>query len=361
MKTDAKVLICYNKPVSVFSIYNGKPAGSISSSHGMKDFVSNDLSESGFSKEIGNIKKILQEYFIEVKTLPIDGNVENTINKIVNFSPDVIFNFVESIEGISTYEYCIAGLFELLRFQFTGNVPTCLGNCLDKERTKSILNSFGIASPNSFIIKNHNNISQKEFKLKFPVILKLQNEDASIGISEYSVVENFLALNKQLSFLFENYNKDIIIEEYIDGRELNVAVLGNKVLPISEIQFEGLPEGFPKIVTYDGKWIAESIYYEYTKPCCPAILNKEMKKKIEEIALSAFNAMNCRDYARVDIRLDSDGTPFVIEVNPNPDISMDSGFARAAAAAGLSYADLLFTIANFALARKEYDTQIKAS
>ena len=144
------------------------------------------------------------------------------------------------------------------------------------------------------------------------------------------------------------------------GRELNCAVLGGKPLPISEIDFTGLPEGLPKIVTYDGKWMEDSVYYENTKPVCPAELNEDLKKNIEEIALQAFEAMNCRDYARVDIRLDKNNNPFVIEVNPNPDISTDSGFVRAAAAAGISYSGLLSTIAEFALNRKKNDSQIKA-
>jgi D-alanine-D-alanine ligase len=202
--------------------------------------------------------------------------------------------------------------------------------------------------------------------LSFPVILKLLNEDASIGISEFSVVKNFLQLKKQLNFLLRTYKQEIIIEEYIDGRELNVAVLNDIVLPISEIKFTGLPKGLPKIVTYDGKWISNSIYYENTKPKCPAILNKITKNKIEKIALESFEALNCRDYARVDIRL-KDKSLYVVEVNPNPDISFDSGFARAASAAGISHQELLVTIANFALSRhqafsrKKHDTETKAS
>ena len=185
------------------------------------------------------------------------------------------------------------------------------------------------------------------------MILKLMNEDASIGISEFSVVKNYTELRKQFSFLVETYNKDIILEEYIHGRELNVAILGGRVLPISEINFTGLPEEFPKIVTYDGKWTEGSVYYNYTKPVCPAPLGDRIKKKIEITALASYDALNCRDYARVDIRLSNDGMPYVIEVNPNPDISSDSGFARAAAADGISYDDLLYTIANFALIRKK--------
>lgn len=354
MKENAKVLICYNSPVSVFTIYNGKPHGN--------SIPQNDLSESGFSKQLDKIKSALNQKFSDVKTLAVDRDVVKTIKNISKADPDIIFNFVESVEGIASYEFCNAGLYELLLINYTGNIPSCLGNCLNKGRTKNILRAYGIPTPNSIIVKSIDKISDRNFVLKYPVILKLLNEDASIGISELSVVKNLDELKKQLDFLQSTYKQDVIIEEYIEGRELNVAILGDKILPISEISFEGLPDDLPKIVTYEGKWVEESTYFEYTKPQCPAKISAPTKKKVEEIAAQAFDAMNCRDYARVDIRLDKDNNPFVIEVNPNPDISIDSGFARAAAASGLNYTDLLCAIANFALQRKRnIDTQNKAS
>ncbi len=155
--------------------------------------------------------------------------------------------------------------------------------------------------------------------------------------------------------------QDLILEEYIKGRELNVAILGGKSLPVSEIDFKGLPTKLPKIVTYDGKWIESSIYYNHTKPVCPANLSERTLNKINKVAISAFEALECRDYARVDIRLSSNGIPFVIEVNPNPDVSTDSGFARAALEDGVNHSKLLLTIANYALKRKLInDTQVKA-
>jgi D-alanine-D-alanine ligase len=286
MKTIAKILICYNSPVCIFSIYNGKPP--------VDDSVTNDLSESGFSREIHKIKKYLLENFNEVSSFAINNNLDRTINKIVSYSPDVIFNFVESIDGVASYEYCLAGLFEMLGFDFTGNLPASLGNCLNKARAKTILRSFGINTPASTIIKLEQSeiFDSENFHLNFPVILKLLNEDASIGISELSVVKNLDSLNNHIQFLKSTYRQDILVEEYIDGRELNIAVLGDKTLPVSEIKFDGLPKGLPKIVTYDGKWIADSVYYENTKPSCPAKLDPDLKIEIEKTALLAFNAWN---------------------------------------------------------------------
>jgi D-alanine-D-alanine ligase len=351
MKDDSKILICYNSPVSIFSIYNGKPEDI--------DTGSDDLSETSFLNEIKTIEKSLRKYFKNVSSFAIDRNVKRTTAKLSKADPDVIFNFVESVEGISLYESFNAGLFELLGLEYTGNKPQCLGNCLNKYKAKLILSSYGVNTPKAFIVKKEENADLENISVGFPVILKLLTEDASIGISEYSVVKNETELKKQLSFLKATYNQDVIIEEYIDGRELNVAILGEEVLPISEIKFDGLPENLPKIVTYDGKWLSQSLYYENTVPKCPAIIDDELKQKITETALTSFKAMGCRDYARVDIRLNREGTPYVIEVNPNPDISTDSGFARAATATGLTHPELLNTIAKFALKRKEDVAQIK--
>ncbi|MBK9098678.1 MAG: ATP-grasp domain-containing protein [bacterium] len=353
MKENTKILICYNLPVSVFSVYNGKKNDEAAKA--------NDLSENNFVNELKKVEQSLSKRFTEIKSLAIDRDVQKTINNINAFNPDVIYNFVESVEGISTYESYIAGLFELLGYEITGCSPITLGNCLNKARTKAILNSRDILTPEYRTLKKTKRFTEKEIKLRYPLILKLMNEDASIGISEFSVVKNYTELRKQFSFLVETYNQDIILEEYIQGRELNVAILGGRVLPISEINFEGLPEEFPNIVTYDGKWTEGSVYYNHTKPVCPAELPERLRKKIYMTALASYDAMNCRDYARVDIRLSNNDEPYVIEVNPNPDISSDSGFARAAAADGISYDDLLYTIASFALIRKKKnDSQAKA-
>ncbi|MCH8170372.1 MAG: ATP-grasp domain-containing protein [Bacteroidetes bacterium] len=352
MKQNKKILITYNAPVSIYSIYTGKP--------GTIDTDKKDLSEKGFAAEIKYIKSSLSNYYDVVETLAVTKNIESTIYKIDEFEPDVIYNFVESIEGIASYEYCIAGIYELLGYEYTGNTPQTLGNCLNKSITKNILRAFNINTPKSIIISNTNDLKDGEFPIEFPVIIKLLKEDASIGISEFSVVNNFKMLNKQIEFLFNTYKSEIIIEEYIEGRELNVAVLGNTLLPISEISFKGLPKDLPKIVTYESKWIDDSVYYNNTKSICPAKLNGQLMKLVEDVAIKAINALNCRDYARVDIRLSNDNILYVIEINPNPDISVDSGFSRAAKYHGLTHGQLLYKISEFALNRSINDTQDKA-
>jgi D-alanine-D-alanine ligase len=352
MKPHIKILICYNSPATIFSVYNGKPDD--------KQKAGKDLSETVFSTEIVKIKKGLKEYYNHIQEYAVSGNIDDLIKTITDYQPDAIFNFVESVEGVAQLEFCIASLFQLLGQEFTGNVPVTLGTCLNKTLTKDILRSTGINTPDYVTVYPFSEFSSNDFNLRFPVIMKLANEDASIGISELSVVNDPGELISHLDFLFATYRQPVIIEEYIDGREFNVAILGDEVLPVSEIEFH-LPPELPKIVTYDGKWIEGSLYYKSTVPKCPAILGSRLKKSIESVALKAYKALNCRDYARVDIRIDKDKVPYVIEVNPNPDISTDSGFVRAASAAGITFSELLYKIAGYALARKQYDTQVKAS
>lgn len=353
MNKDIKVLVCYNSPASVYKIYSGKPKEADA-------LPQEDLSESSLFRELELIRTSLKRYYKQIDFLAITPDIRETIRSIKKLAPDVILNFVESVEGVASFEAFHAGLYPLMGVAYTGNSPQTLGNCLDKSFTKKILAAHGIPTPQYMVLMPGKRISQKSFPLSFPVITKLLKEDASIGISENSVVDSFEALSKQVAFLRKNYKQSIIIEEYIEGRELNVAILGDKILPISEISFKKLPSGLPKIVTYEGKWMAESIYYKGTNGICPAKLSARVQKKAGEVALQSYKALDCRDYARVDIRLAKDGTPYVIEVNPNPDISSDSGFFRAAKVSGLDYPKMLHAIISLALKRRKVDSYTEA-
>ncbi|MFA3782521.1 ATP-grasp domain-containing protein [Melioribacteraceae bacterium 4301-Me] len=350
MINETRVLVCYNEPVRYYQNYLGKEVNDVESNV--------DLSESEFSKLITTIEQALKMHFIEVNSIALGSNVKINVQNILSYSPDIILNCVESIDGKSNFESYNAGLFDILEIPYTGNNLACLGNCLNKSRTKLILKSYGINTPNFLTVTYCNIPKENDINIKYPVIVKLLNEDASIGISENSVISDYRTLKQRLIYLFDLFKQDIIIEEYIEGRELNVAILGNQVLPISEIIFDGLPENLPRIVTYEAKWSENSTYFKHTKPICPAKLDDKIKSKLEKIAIESFNAMECRDYARIDIRLDKKGIPYVIEVNPNPDISPDSGFVRSAATAGYSYDKLLYTIIMLALKRIKHDTQV---
>jgi D-alanine-D-alanine ligase len=179
------------------------------------------------------------------------------------------------------------------------------------------------------------------------------------------VVSSLEALKSRVDYITKRYSQPAIVEEYIDGREFNIAVLGNgaaKVaLPPSEILFVDFPEGQPRICCYEAKWVEESPLFRKTVPSCPAKVPEALRGELQAIALKAYGIIGCRDYARVDMRVGQDGKIKVLEVNPNPDISSDAGFARAARASGLEYPDLVAAIVNAAEARYETaEVQAKA-
>ena len=340
-----KILICYNQPSIKYQNYSGK-----SILPGDTNLL---LSETSFSENLGFTLSTLKKKYKHVGQLEFNNDIPAVIDKLKKYSPDICFNFVESFKGEANYESSATGIYDVLNYEYTGNTMLCLGNCLIKGRTKQILKSYDLPTPNYIVTPFTKTIKSINHNLLFPVILKLNSEDASIGISENSIVYNNNELLNRIKYLFKNYKTDVLIEEYIEGREFNVAILGNKVLPISEITFDNLPDNLPKIVTYEAKWSEESQYYKNTVPVCPAKLDNKLSNKLSDLALQAFKAMMCRDYARVDMRMNSNNKPYIIEVNPNPDLSEDAGFARSAKAAGISYPELLNKIIKFATKRKK--------
>lgn len=332
MKSSKKILVCYNEPKSIYDNYLGKDPDGL---------LTTDLSEKGFEDHITNIIDRLSEKYTNVKGFAVNGSTVDLYKEIRSYNPDSIFNLTESVEGNAQMESHIAATFDILEVSYTGNSSLALGNCLFKQQAKRILIGSGIPTPNYEVINFNDRNYGINTKLKFPLIVKLLREDASIGISELSILSSINELKNRVKYLFESFRQDLLLEEYIEGKELNVSILENEVLPISEIDFKGLPKDLPKIITYEAKWSPESDYYKFTTPVCPADLPRRIANKISTVALKAFNELDCRDYARVDIRLSKDNVPYVIEINPNPDISPDSGFARSAAVAGIGYDELI--------------------
>ncbi|HEX7501870.1 MAG TPA: hypothetical protein VF451_00500, partial [Acidobacteriota bacterium] len=338
-----KILICYNEPVVIYENYSGKAA--------VNGAVVEDTSDPGLTAQVSDMQKILQQRFEQVECLPFSRDFAKALRRILQQAPDIILNFVEALEGDTNFEGHIAGAFEILDIEFTGNKAMTLGNCLSKLKTKQILRSLGVRTPKYTLARLNKKLLETDLKLKFPLILKLNKEDASIGISENSVVNDFAGLQAQLDFLFRTFRQDVLVEECLPGREISAAILGDRVLPLSEISYSELPGHLPRIVTYEAKWSPHSPYYLGTVPVCPAEVDEPLRALIEKTALAAFNALDCRDYARVDFRLSKRDIPHVIDVNPNPDLSPEAGFIRSASHAGISYEEVLFSLVDFALQR----------
>lgn len=268
--------------------------------------------------------------------------------------PEIIFNMVEIYRDKAYLEMSFASLLEMMKVPYTGAPPLALGVCQRKIMTKSILSSLEIRTPKFQVITRLEELSS--LKLNYPIIVKPSMEDASLGIEDESVVSDMNALKRRVQYVLNHFRQNVLLEEFIDGRELNVAVLGDKnprVLPISEIDFSEMPAHLNNIVSYQAKWDPFHEAYHMARPICPAILPLEVEKEAKDLALRAFKALGCRDYARVDMRLSKDNKLYVLEANPNPDLTEDAGFMRSSRASGLSFRRTLRKIVEFAWSRRE--------
>lgn len=269
--------------------------------------------------------------------VPLEYSLSEFISRLESSQPDVVFNLCSCAWGEGRFEAHVAALLELMGMPFTGCGSLPLALCLNKVEAKRTLQRSGIPTPEFAVVHSEAEIPQR---IKFPSIVKPAAEDASIGIDNDSVVDSVDVLKNRLEFLASYYPPPYLVERFIAGRELNVALWGGEqedVLPISEICFEDMPAGLWSIVSYAAKWHKDTPEYQFTVEICPAKLNKITRKRVEGVAQAAYNTLRCDGYARVDIRLDKDGIPWVLEVNPNPSIAEDGGFFRSAKAAGLDY------------------------
>lgn len=272
--------------------------------------------------------------------------------------PDLVFNLCESMNGDPRNEPTMTGLLDLYKIPFTGNGTLALGSCLHKLRAKDILRGRGIATPPHRMIQRAADLADPAFDaLDYPWFLKLAHEDASVGITWENEVHTPAALRARAQVMLEEFGQAVLAERFIAGREVNVTLVGNgdelEVYPIHEIDFSKMPEGRPKIVSYAAKWEEGHIDYIGTVPVRLGEADAELIARASEVARATWFAMGLADYARVDMRIDGSGQPWVIDVNPNCDISPDAGATRAAAAIGLSYPQLIERIALVAWRRAQ--------
>lgn len=274
-----------------------------------------------------------------VRLIPVRERIEEIVAPIRRLHPAVIVNLCEGFRGHSAYEAQVAGLLELLDVPFTGNSSHALFQCHDKFRTNAILRACGLPTPPSRLVED---ARQLPATIRFPLIVKPNCEDASIGIYPHSVVRTRVALRKQVARVLAAYGQPALVESFIDGREINAAIVDQPepcVLPLSEILFQHYPAGLPHIVGYDAKWQTAHPTYRGTVPVCPAPVAPALAQRIKRLALQAYRVLKLRGYARVDFRLDARARPYILDVNPNPDTSREAGLARSLAAAGIAYED----------------------
>lgn len=299
-----------------------------------------------------HVIETLRELGHNVSVLGADKNVENMIRGFKEYEPELIFNLTEHLAGDRKFDKNIASFIEMMDIPFTGTGSTGLLLTRDKRLCKQLLSLHRIRVP-KFVFFPFKKTIKLSKTIKFPLVVKPVLEDSSEGISNASIVESEDALRDRVKFVHEGWKQGAIAEEYIDGREFYVGVIGNKklrVLPIRECRFNFEGSEGPRLATYRVKWNPEyrkkwKISFDF------ADIETQIMKKIERTCKKVFKILQLKDYARIDIRLTSEGDIYILEANANPDIGYGDEFAESAEKGGISYLDLIQQIIENAFKR----------
>jgi len=269
------------------------------------------------------------------------------IERLRKGSFDLVFNMCEGVDGIAALEPPVIAVLEMLGLPYTGSSSFTTALCLRKHVVNALLDQAGLPVPTFAAFRRGDPL----YSIGYPAICKPTAEDASIGIEQKSVVRTKRALTRRVEAMLDRWT-EVLVQRFVDGREVNVGILGDTVLPVAEIQFDGLPKGMWRIVSYRSKWEAGSNEDTGTMPRCPAELSPELDAEVRRIALAAWRLVGGQGYGRVDMRIDADGRPWILEVNPNPDIAADAGLARMAKVAGISYPRLIRSVSQLGARRR---------
>ncbi len=335
-----RIVVLYNTDYDAEQAANANLPDA-TSVRGSAKAIASALIESGYTVELTGVHGV---------------EVYDVLAKLSTNKPDLLFNLCESMDGDPQNEPTFAGLLDLFKIPYTGANLLALASCLYKQRTKDILVAHGVPTPPYRFLRNDADLADPALDaLDYPWFVKLGHEDASIGITEANVVGNAAALRARVRELIAEHKQPVLAERYVEGREINVTLMGSgddvDVLPLHEIDFAAMPPDRPRIVSYAAKWEEDHVDYAGTKPVPLRGVDDKTIAEIQRVARAAWSAVELRDYGRVDLRVDDNGVPWVIDVNPNPDISPDAGVTRAAAAAGMSYPQMVARIAELALKR----------
>ena len=301
--------------------------------------------------DIEAISDALRELGHEPALLPIDGRLQ-TLSKVAKSPSELCFNLVESYAGNDTMEMHFAAYLDLVGKRYTGAGPQGSFLAMDKAVAKKIIRFHGLYTPYAAVV-DHGRVEHAQ-DIRFPLIVKPANEDASKGIDSGSVVHELKELLERISYIHDEFGCPAMLEEYIEGRELYAAVIGNdkpEALPVVELDLSKLPEGMPHIAGYEVKFDVRTEAYKKTKSAPAKDLSEELVATIHETAVTAYRALKLRDYGRLDLRLAESGRVYVIEANPNPWLDPTAEFMMAAKESGRSYTDTIGEIVELAMKR----------
>jgi len=312
------------------------------------------------AEEMTLLAKCVHEAGHDPIVVNIQDDFKVLLDAIEREKPDCILNLVEWFHDDFEHEHHVPALFELLGIEYTGNRPLSLSLCQKKPWAKALLASVGLPVPRGVVI----DVGTKPgpLDLRFPIMVKPAYEDASGGIDAGSVVHDRPALDARILHVHRENRMAALVEEFIEGREMHCAIIGNdppEALPLYEMTFKGgtddLGRPLPKIITYKAKWDPYSRDYHAVESVCPpSDVTPELTARIQDVALRAYKTLGCRDYARVDMRVDAEGSPYILEVNPNPDLADGCAFAQSVRAAGRTYQQAIQQIVDCALHRAKH-------
>lgn len=281
----------------------------------------------------------------QVVRIPVFGD-GRWIERVRRGKFDLAFNMCEGIDGVAAYESPVIGVLELFGIPYTGSSSYTTSLCLRKHVVNGLLERAGLPVPRWTTVRRGGSLKT----VGFPAICKPAAEDASVGVEQRSVVRTTRSLTARVAAMLDRWD-EILVQRFVDGREINVGILGETVLPIAEIDFGAMPRGMWRIVTYQSKWATGSEEDLGAAPRCPADLPPKLAAEVRRVALAAWKLVGGEGYGRVDMRIDPAGQPWILEVNANPDIAPDAGLARMAGVAGIEYPALVRTVCELGLER----------
>ena len=274
------------------------------------------------------------------------------------FKPDewIIFNWCEGIEDEIGGDARICAELDQLGYTYTGNAPYTLKLSVEKGRVKRFLQRWKISTPGGREFKSVDEVTAENWDAaNFPAIVKPVSQHCSVAVTRDAVVHSIEQLRERVAYVVEVVKEPALAERFIAGREINVGIWGNgrpRMLPLREIDFSAIPDPLHQMVTWDSKCVPDSPEWNAMPVIVQPAVSHDLRKRIEDVALRTYRAFDCRDYARVDLRIDAHEQPYVVDVNPNPDITPEGGFAGACLAAGYSYGAAISNIVSMAVTRR---------
>lgn len=314
-------------------------------------------------QEVRSLARALRTLGHKVAVVPLADDLAAFQRRLLRLAPDVVFNQYDDVVHGALYEMRVATLVRMMGFPLTGSPALGLGLSRYKYMCASLLQGAGIAIPSrTTLVERIGDVDRHQWQ--FPVIVQPSQEHAGIGLDRDSVVSSKAALRIKVRTIITTYRQPALVQCFLKGREFNVGLVGGKrlrVLPLAEVDYSRLPADIPPIMSYAAKFLEESTEYQKIRVICPARVEPELAARISDTAVRAFRAIGGWGYGRVDIRLDEESQPRVLEVNCNPSLENGVGLVRSAKKAGIGYPQLLQLIVKAAFEGPPFDMNLPIS